>query len=131
MDRLRLDRDQMRMRYEMQEFVRQKEADHILKKKEIEMEKRLRTSFEGVISARTTTSRSSTNLESAGGEPTVSQDMSTKMIPRRRKGGRSRSWHKTSQQTPYTEVGRLVRGHHWEPVPLNNTQPPTPMRPPL
>ena len=46
MDRVRLDRDQMRMRYEMSEFTRQKEEEmnHILRKKEIEMEKRLRTS---------------------------------------------------------------------------------------
>ena len=84
MDRVRLDRDQTRMRYEMQEFTRQKEEEmnHILRKKEIEMEKRLRTSFEGLTSARTTTSsRSRPNLESAEAEPTVSQDMSTKDDP--------------------------------------------------
>ena len=84
MDRVRLDRDQMRMRYEMSEFTKQKEEEmnHILRKKEIEMEKRLRTYFEGLTSARTTTSsRSRPNLESAGGEPTVSQDMSTKDDP--------------------------------------------------
>ena len=84
MDRVRLDRDHMRMRYEMSEFTKQKEEEmnHILRKKEIEMEKRLRTSFEGLTSARTTTSsRSRPNLESARGEPTVSQDMSTKDDP--------------------------------------------------
>ena len=84
MDRVRLDRDQMRMRYEMSEFTKQKEEEmnHILRKKEIEMEKRLRTSFEGLASARTmTSSRSRPNLESARGEPTVSQDMSTKDDP--------------------------------------------------
>ena len=84
MDRVRLDRDQMRMRYEMSEFTKQKEEEmnHILRKKEMEMEKRLRTSFEGLTSARTTTSsRSRPNLESARGESTVSQDMSTKDDP--------------------------------------------------
>ena len=84
MDRVRLDRDQMRMRYEMSEFTKQKEEEmnHILRKKEIEMERRLRTSFEGLTSAKTTTSsRSRPNLEHAGGEPTVSQDMSNKDDP--------------------------------------------------
>ena len=84
MDRVRLDRDRMRMRYEMSEFTKQKEEEmnHILRRKEMEMEKRLRTSFEGLTSARTTTSsRSRPNLESARGESTVSQDMSTKDDP--------------------------------------------------
>ena len=64
MDRVRLDRDQMRMRYEMSEFTKQKEEEmnHILRKKEIEMERRLRTSFEGLTSAKTTTSSRSSLL---------------------------------------------------------------------
>ena len=46
-DCLRLDRDQYRMRVEPQKYMRQKEAelDHLLKMKEIEMEKKLRRLF--------------------------------------------------------------------------------------
>ena len=46
-DGIRLDRDQYRMRVEPQKYMRQKEAelDHLLKMKEIEMEKKLRRFF--------------------------------------------------------------------------------------
>ena len=46
-DCIRLDRDKYRMRVEPQEYMRQKEAelDHLLKRKEIELEKKLRTAF--------------------------------------------------------------------------------------
>ena len=46
-DSIRLDRDQYRMRVEPQAYMRQKESelDHILKMKEIEMEKKLRRLF--------------------------------------------------------------------------------------
>ena len=60
-DCLRLDRDQYRMRVEPQKYMRQKEAelDHLLKIKEIEMEKKLRRLFyAGTSRGRTSDKRS-------------------------------------------------------------------------
>ena len=60
-DSIRLDRDQYRMRVEPQTYMRQKEAelDHLLKIKEIEMEKKLRRLFyAGTSRGRTSDKRS-------------------------------------------------------------------------
>ena len=60
-DSIRLDRDQYRMRVEPQKYMRQKEAelDHLLKIKEIEMEKKLRRlCYAGTSRGRTSDKRS-------------------------------------------------------------------------
>ena len=107
------------------ESMRQNEAelDHLLKWKEIEMEKKLRRFLYAGKSAKSTANLASMGLS-------VQICMSWPNIDDPAKEER-RNIEEMALQIPYAGVGRLTRYHHWGTVALDSQQPPPLRMPPL